>query len=103
MSYHKWNFLIIDGSSDFLTGIDSRFGEIFTIVHEKVFLGLPVMTVTGLLQLPPVRGKVIFSRFSDKGNMKHILGLQLLHLFKYAELSEGKIVNCLLTCLINFQ
>ena len=46
------------------------------------------MTVADLRELPPVRGKLIFPQFSDKGNMKHLLGLQLLHLFKYAELTE---------------
>ena len=46
------------------------------------------MTVGDLLQLPPVRGKLIFSRFYDKNSMKHLLHLQLWHLFKYAELTE---------------
>ena len=46
------------------------------------------MTVADLLQLPPVRGKLIFSQFSDKDSMKHLLGLQLWHLFQYAELTE---------------
>ena len=55
---------------------------------EKAFAGLSVMTVADLLQLPPVRGKFIFSQFPDKDSMKHLLGLQFLHLFKYAELNE---------------
>ena len=46
------------------------------------------MTVAKLLQLSPVRGILIFSQFSDKDSMKHLLGLQLWHLFKYAELTE---------------
>ena len=46
------------------------------------------MTVADLLQLPLVRGKFIFSQFSDKDNMKHLVGLQLRHLFKYPELTE---------------
>ena len=61
--------------------IDSRLGEIFTVIHEKAFTGLSVVTVADLLQLPPVRGKLIFSQFSDKDSMKHLLGLQLWHLF----------------------
>ena len=56
--------------------IDSRLGEIFTVIHEKAFTGLSVVTVADLLQLPPVRGKLIFSH-----SMKHLLGLQLWHLF----------------------
>ena len=45
------------------------------------------MTVADLLQLPPVKIQLIFSQFSDKDSMKHLLGLQLWHLFKYAELT----------------
>ena len=46
------------------------------------------MIVADLVQLPPVRGKLLFSRFSDKDNMRHLLGFQLQHLFKYAEITE---------------
>ena len=46
------------------------------------------MTVGYFLQLPPILGKFIFSHFSDKDNMKHVLDLQLWHLFKHAELTE---------------
>ena len=78
-------FLIIDQLSmvlsDLWRDIDSRF-------PEKAFAGLSVLTVANLLQLPPVRGKLIFSQFSDKDSMKHLLGLQLWHLFQYAELTE---------------
>ena len=59
------------------------------MIPEKAFAGLLVMTVADLLQLPPVRGKRIFSQFSEKDSMKHLLGLQLQHLFKYAELTEA--------------
>ena len=38
------------------------------------------------LQLPPVKGKLLFSQFSNKDSNKHLLGLQLWDL--YAELSE---------------
>ena len=58
------------------------------MIPEKAFVGLSVMTVADLLQLPPVRVKLIFSQFSDTDGMKHLLGLQLRHLFKYAELTE---------------
>ena len=57
-------------------------------IPEKAFAGLSVMTAADLLQLPPVIGKLIFSQFSYKDSMKHLLGLQLSHLFKYAELTE---------------
>ena len=55
---------------------------------EKAFAGLSDLTVADLFQLPPVRGQLIFSQFSDENSMKHLLGLQLWHLFQYAELTE---------------
>ena len=58
------------------------------MIPGKAFAVLSVMTIADLLQLPPVRGKLIFSQFSEKGSMKHLLGLQLWHLFKYAELTK---------------
>ena len=56
------------------------------------------MIAADLLQLPPVRGKRTFSQFSGKDSMKHLLGLQLWYLVKYAELTEvvrqnGKLFN----------
>ena len=70
--------LIIDElsmvSSDLWGAIDSRLGEIFMMIPEKAFTGLSVMTVADLLQLPPVRGKLIFSQCSDKYSMKYWLG-----------------------------
>ena len=74
--------LIIDELSKVYTG--SRLGERFMIIPEKTFAALSFAA----LQLPPVRGKPIFSQFSDKDNMKNSLGLQLWHLFRYAELKE---------------
>ena len=70
------------------TDIDSRLAEIFMMIPEKAFADLSVVTVADLCQLPPVRGKLIFSQFFDKDSMKHLLGSQLWHLFKYAELAE---------------
>ena len=55
---------------------------------EKAFAVLSVLTVADLLQLPLVRGNLIFSQCSDKDSMKHLLGLQLQHLFQYEELTE---------------
>ena len=48
-------------SSNLWTDIDSRLGEIFMIIPEKAFTGLSIMTVEDLLQLPPVREKLILS------------------------------------------
>ena len=64
-------------SSDLWTDIDSRLGEIFMMIPEISFAGLSVVTVADLLQLPPVRGKLIFSRFSDKDSMRHLFGLAI--------------------------
>ena len=80
-------FLIVDElsmvSSHLWTDIDSRLGEIFRITPEKAFAGLSVMTAADLLQLPPVRRKLIFSQFSDNDSMKHLLGLQLCDMVKH--------------------
>ena len=76
------------------------------MIPEKAFAGLAVMAVAALLQLPLVRGKPMFSQFSDKDSIKHLLGLQLWHLLhKYAELTEvvRQMINFLLTCLIKFE
>ena len=67
-------------SSDLWTDIDSRLREIFMMIPEKPFSALSVMTAADLLELPPVRGKFIFCQFFAKDSMKHLLGLQLLHL-----------------------
>ena len=58
------------------------------MIPEKALAGPSIMNVADLLQLPPVRGILIFSQFSDKDSLKHLLGLQVWHLFKYAELTE---------------
>ena len=50
-------------SSDLRTDTDSRLGEIFMMIPEKAFAGLSVMTEADLLQLTPVRGKLIFVIF----------------------------------------
>ena len=76
------------GSSDLWTNIDSRLEETCMVIA-----GLSVMTVADLLQLPPFRRNLIFSRFLDKDSIKHLLGLQLWHLFEYAELTEVVMEN----------
>ena len=58
------------------------------MIPGNVFLVLSVITIADTLQLPPVRGKLIFSQFFDKDSMKYLLGLHLWPLFKYAELTE---------------
>ena len=74
-------------SSNLWTDINSRLGETF-MFPEKGFAGLSIMAVTDFLQRPPVRGRHIFSCISNKDSMKHLLGLQLWHLFKHVELTE---------------
>ena len=63
-------FLIINElsivASDLWTDIDSRLGKILMMVPGKAFDGLSVMTIAKLLRLPSVRGKLIFSQYSDK-------------------------------------
>ena len=59
------------------------------MIPEIGFAGLSAMSEADLLQLPPVSGKLIFSEISDKGSMKHLLGLKLWNLFKYAELAKA--------------
>ena len=67
------SFLIIDElsidssvSSNLWRDIDSRLGEIFMMILEKVFAGISIMTVADLVELSPIRGKLIFLRFFDK-------------------------------------
>ena len=74
-------------SSNLWTDINSRLGETL-MFPEKAFAGLSIMAVTDFLQRPPVRGRHIFSCISNKDSMKHLLGLQLWHLFKHVELTE---------------
>ena len=92
-------------SSCLWTDIDSRLGEMFMTIPEKTFAGLPFMTVTDLLQLPLVREKNIFSQFSDNDSMKYLPDLQFdiyLNIQNYFKLSD-KTINCLLTCLMQFE
>ena len=58
------------------------------MIPEKAFVGLSIMTKADLLQLPSIRGKLIFFQFSGKDSTKNLLSLQLQYLFKYAELTE---------------
>ena len=77
-------------SSELWAYIDSRLGETWWFL-KKTFAGYSVLTVVDLLQLHPVREKLIFSQLSDKDSMKYLLVSQLCHLFKYTELT--KVVN----------
>ena len=70
-----------------LDGILGKGNQLFKSLG-KSFARPSVMTVPDLLQLPPIRGKLIFSQFSHKDCMNHLLGWQLWYLFKYAELTE---------------
>ena len=53
--------------------IDSRLGDKFRMIPEKVFAGLSVMVVAGLLQISLVIEKLIFSQSSVKDSMKHFI------------------------------
>ena len=84
-------FLIIDELSMLLSGlrtdIDSKLREEFKGIKEKKFAVLAAMTAADLFQVSPVKGKVIFSKFCDKDSLKHLLRLQLKHLYNYAVLT----------------
>ena len=76
------------------------------IITLKSFAGLSVMTVSDLLELPSDRRKLTFSQFFEKDSMKHLLGLQLWHLFEYAGLIEAVRQNdelFIVTCLKKFE
>ena len=59
------------------------------MIPKKTFASLLVMTVAEFLQLSPFRRKLIFSQFSDKSSMNYLRGMQLYHLLKHTELTEG--------------
>ena len=44
------------------------------MILGKAFAGLSVMIVAELLLLPPIRAKLIFSKFSGKDSMKRFKG-----------------------------
>ena len=58
------------------------------VIPGVTFAGISVMTVAGWLQLSSGRGYPIFCHFSDMYSMEYLLGLQLWHLLKYAELAK---------------
>ena len=58
------------------------------MIPAKVFASISVMTVADLPRQPSVKGRLVFSQFSDKDSIKHLLGMQLWYLLKYAELTE---------------
>ena len=70
-------FLVIDKhstvSSNLWIDFDSRLGEMFMMIPEKVFPSLSVMTVAELLQLPLVRGKFLLSQFSGKDSDQKVV------------------------------
>ena len=46
--------------------------ELLLLISVKAFAGLLVIAVADLLELPPVRGKLISSQFSDRYSMEHL-------------------------------
>ena len=69
-------------SYDLWTEIDARLSEIFTTSIELPFAGVSVVVIGDYLQLPPVRGRFIFSRFTSGRKINQPLSLQLWDLFK---------------------
>ena len=57
------NVLIIDKfsmvSSHLWVYLDSRSDELFIMIPGRAFVGFSIMTVCGLLQLPPVKQKFL--------------------------------------------
>ena len=74
-------FFIIDK----LSMLRNVHGEVFIkiwekismIIYEEMSARALVVTVTDLLQLSLVRGKLIFSEFFNKDSMKHLYDSQL--------------------------
>ena len=65
------------------------------VIPEKAFASLSVIPVVDLLQLPLVREKLLFSRFSDKDiYLACSYGIYL---------KERKMINSSATCLIKFE
>ena len=71
-------------SIDLWADIDSRLGDVFMTVPKKPFADLSDMLHLTCFNYILPEEKPIFSQFSEKDSLKHLLGLQLWHLFKYA-------------------
>ena len=80
-------------SSDRWTEIDVRMFEIFSASIKLSLAVLSLVVIGDYLQLPPVRGGFLFSKFASGSKMNQLLSLQLWHLFKYAELTQVAIQN----------
>ena len=71
--------------TDKLSMLRNVHGEVFIqiwekismIIYEEMSARVLVVTVTHLIQLSLIRGKLIFSEFSNKDSMKHLYDLQL--------------------------
>ena len=57
-------------SSELWTDVDSRLREMFMMIPAKAYAGFSVIIVADFLQVPLVRGKLLFSQFSDEDSMK---------------------------------
>ena len=73
-------------SSDLFYKIHVRLTEIFGCKPDEQFAGIPMLVCGDLYQLPPVKGKSIFS-VSDQ-SIDKLLSLDLWRLFTLAELTE---------------
>ena len=66
----------------------ARLLEIFMSHTHVLFAVLSIAALGNLLQLPSVRGKAIHALINDHEIMKDFLSLDLLNVFRFAELIE---------------
>ena len=65
--------------------VHQRLNEMFGVLTDLQFTGLPVLACGDLYQLPPVKGAPIYS---STDNIKGYLSLELWNNFKVVELTE---------------
>ena len=87
-------------SSHLWTETDTRLSGIFSVGIERLFASLTGVVVGIYLQLSPLKGPFIFSRFISESKMSQLLSLQLFHLFKCTELTRQKLLEKVLRQLV---
>ena len=73
-------------SSDLFCKIHARLIEIFGCKSDEHFAGIPILVCGDLYQLPPVKGRPIFSVSDD--SIQSLISYDLWRLFQLAELDE---------------